>query len=217
MVGAFKGATNFSQSRYDPGMDIEKKRELWERLENESERAYRAFESYRTLPSAERTLIAAYRQYVSNPHAAKPSDTWSRWVNQFAWRERATAHDAHLDRLRERSIEKAIREEAERQARETERTRYRYNELMTVTYDRAMEWLENAQSSDFRPSDIIQITRLHMDYLKAFEITEKPNEEVTWTEEEKAELTQIIKEIDAEEADEDLDKDPGEDEGSAGS
>jgi hypothetical protein len=43
-------------------MDIEKSRELWDRLENEPERAYRAFESYRNLPSKERTLIAAYRQ-----------------------------------------------------------------------------------------------------------------------------------------------------------
>jgi hypothetical protein len=96
-------------------MDIEKKsRELWDRLENESERAYRAFESYRNLPSSGRTLIEAYRRHVENPHAAKPSDTWSRWFGQFGWRERAAAYDAHLDRIRERSIERAIEEEAER-------------------------------------------------------------------------------------------------------
>src|SRR5215204_4187975 len=65
-VGAFEVATNISQSRYDPGMDTEKKKELWDRLENEPERAYRAFESYRNLPSAERTLIEAYRQHVGN-------------------------------------------------------------------------------------------------------------------------------------------------------
>ncbi len=41
-------------------MDSEKNsRELWARLDNESERAYRAFESYRNLPSGERTLIEA--------------------------------------------------------------------------------------------------------------------------------------------------------------
>jgi hypothetical protein len=57
---------------YDPGMDTEKKKELWVRLENEPERAYRAFESYRSLPRGERTLIEAYRQHVGNPHAAKP-------------------------------------------------------------------------------------------------------------------------------------------------
>jgi hypothetical protein len=209
-VGAFKGATNFSQSMYDSGMDIEKKKELWDRLENEPERAYRAFESYRNLPSGERTVIAAYRQHVGNPHAAKPSDTWSRWSSQFAWRERAAAYDAHLDRIRERSIEKAIEEEAERQAREAERMRGRYNELLAHGYLAAMEWLENAQPSDFRPSDIIQITRLHMDAVKAFEVSEEPREEVTWTEEELAELTQIIREIEAEETEEEPEEDSDE-------
>jgi hypothetical protein len=183
-------------------MDTEKKKELWDRLENEPERAYRAFEYYRNLPSGERTLIAAYRRHVGNPEAAKPSDTWSKWFSQYGWRERARAHDAHLDRIRGRSMEKAIEEEAERQAREAERTRYRYNELMTCGYLAAMEWLENAQPSDFRPSDIIQITRLHMDSIKAFEATQTPREEVTWTAEEEAELTQIIREIDAEGAEE---------------
>ena len=80
-------------------MDAEKKKELWDRLENEPERAYRAFEVYRNLPSSERTLISAYRLHVGNPDAAKPSDTWSRWFNQYGWRERAQAHDAHIDRL----------------------------------------------------------------------------------------------------------------------
>lgn len=71
-------------------MDIQKK-ELWDRLENEPERAYRAFECFLNLPSGQRTLLAAYKQHVGNPGAAKPSDTWSRWSSSFAWRERAAA------------------------------------------------------------------------------------------------------------------------------
>ncbi len=58
-------------------MDTEKKKELWDRLENEPERAYRAFETYRNLPSGERTVIAAYRHHTGNPDAVKPSDTYS--------------------------------------------------------------------------------------------------------------------------------------------
>ncbi len=76
-------------------MDTEK-RELWDRLENEPERAYHAFESYLALPSGERTLLEAYRSHVGNPHAAKPSDTWSGWSSQFSWRERAAAYDDHV-------------------------------------------------------------------------------------------------------------------------
>jgi len=82
-------------------MDIRKK-ELWDRLENEPERAYRAFECFLNLPSGERTLLAAYRQHVGNPDAVKPSDTWSRWSSQFAWRERAAAYDDHLASMREK-------------------------------------------------------------------------------------------------------------------
>ena len=183
-------------------------------MENEPERAYWAFECFLSLPSGERTLLAAYRQHVSNPDAVKPSDTWSRWSNQFAWRERAAAYDDRLASLRREAYERVIEEEAERQAREVEKARGRYNELMTIAYVQAAEWLENAQPSDLRAQDVMRIIGLHLDYVKALETTETPREEVTWTEEEQAELTQIIGEIEAEE---DPDKDPGEEEGSAGS
>jgi hypothetical protein len=190
-------------------MDIEKKKELWHKLENEPERAFRAFESYRNLPSGERTLIEAYRQHVGNPHAAKPSDTWSRWFSQFAWRERAAAYDAHIDRLRERSIENVIQREAEEQARQLERMRGRFNELMTIAYSEAMKYLE---SEDFvqqmRPQDVINIMKLH------FEVTQKLGDTntqttdsvVDWSEDEQRELDRIVGEIEAEEAQEE----PGE-------
>ena len=178
-------------------MDIEKSKELWDRLENEPERAYRAFEVYRNFPSAERTLIKAYRQHVGNPEASKPSDTWSRWSSAFAWRERAAAYDAHLDRIRERSIEKAIEEEAERQAREAEQTRYRYHELMTLGYVQAAEWLENVQPSDLRMQDVLKIIGLHLDAVKAFEVDRESKNEDDWSEEDLAAGEQIVKEIEA--------------------
>ena len=73
MVGALR-ATYFFRDMYYPVVDTEK-RELWDRLENEPERAYRAFESYLALASGERTILEAYRSYVGNPQAVKPSDT----------------------------------------------------------------------------------------------------------------------------------------------
>src|SRR5215211_139512 len=144
-------------------MDIQKK-ELWERLENEPERAYRAFECFLSLPSGERTLLRAYRQHVGNPDAVKPSDTWSGWSSQFAWRERAAAYDDHLASLRREAYERAIEEEAAREAREVGKVRGRYNELMTLAYRRAMEWLESAQPSDLRAQDVLKIVGLHADY-----------------------------------------------------
>jgi len=175
-------------------MDIENM-EVWDRLQNEPERAYRAFESFLALPGGKRTLLEAYRQHVGNPDAGKPSDTWSGWSNTFAWRERAAAYEDHLAGLRRDAYERVIEEEAERQAREIEKTRYRYNELMTLAYMQAMEWLENAQPSDFRSQDVMQIIKLHMDAVKAFEATERPTDEDRWTEEDEREIDRIVREI----------------------
>src|SRR4028118_1490317 len=72
----FLGTTTFFSNRYDSGMDTEKKRELWDRLDNEPERAHRAFQTFLSLPSEDRTLVEAYRGHVGNPQAVKPSDTW---------------------------------------------------------------------------------------------------------------------------------------------
>src|SRR5215211_1354763 len=176
-------------------MDIQK-RELWDRLENEPERAYRAFQTFLSLPSDHRTVVEAYRHHVGNPQAVKPSDTWVRWSHDFAWAERASAYDNHLESVRREAFERGIEEEAERQAREVEEARGRYNELMTLAYERAMEWLEEAQRSDLRSQDVIQIIRLYMDAEKAFGVKEQRVED-EWTEEDEAEVADIVKEIDA--------------------
>jgi hypothetical protein len=180
-------------------MDIEKKKELWDRLENEPERAYRAFESYRNLPSAERTLIEAYRQHVGNRDAVKPSDTWSRWSSEFAWRERAAAYDDHLESLRREAHEQVIKEEAARQAREVEKVRGRFNELMTVAYMQAMECLEDEDwlRDNLRSSDVMRIIGLHMDAVKAFEVDRESKDEADWNEEDLAAGEQIMREIEA--------------------
>ena len=185
-------------------MDIQK-RELWDRLENEPTRAFHAFESFLALHSGERTLLEAYRQHVGNPDAAKPSDTWSGWSSSFAWRERAAAYDAHMDRLREKSMEKVIQQETEERARQLERMRGRFNELMTIAYCEAMVFLESGDFlSQMRPQDVINIMKLH------FEVTEKMGDTntqntdlvVDWSQDEQRELDAIIGEIEAEEAQE---------------
>ena len=186
-------------------------RELWDRLENEPDRAYRAFECFLSLPSGERTLLEAYRQHVGNPDAAKPSDTWSGWSSSFAWRERAAAYDDHLASVRRDAYERAVEEEAARQALEVERARGRTNELMTLGYERALEWLENAQPSDLRAQDVLAIMRLHMDYVKAFEVDRDSTDEDDWTEEDDEAIADIIKEIEEQEYPDEYSEEDGED------
>jgi hypothetical protein len=169
-------------------MNRENAKQLWDRLQNEPERACRAFECFLSLPSGERTLLRAYRQHVGNPDAVKPSDTWSGWSNTFAWRERAAAYDDHLARLRREAYERAIEEEAERQAREVEKTQGRMNELLAVAHHRAMD--------NLRASDVIRIIGVHMDYVKAFHVDRESTDVGDW-EEDDAAGEQIVREIDA--------------------
>jgi hypothetical protein len=68
---------------------------------------------------------------------------------------------------------------------------------MTVGYMQAMEWLENAQRTDLRGQDVLNIIRLHMDAVKAFEATRESKDEDDWSEEDLAAGEQIIKEIEA--------------------
>jgi hypothetical protein len=188
------------------------KRELWDRLNNESERAHRAFQTFLSLPSNNRTVIGAYRSHVGNPTAHKVSDTWAKWSCDFAWAERASAYDAYLESLRREAYERVIEEEAERQAREVEKARYRSNELLTLGYERAMEWLEDAERSDIRFNDVLNLTRLYMDYLKTFDTKPESRDEDDW-EEDDTEFEEIIKEIEAESDPEDATDDSEENEG----
>ncbi len=179
-------------------MDTEKSKELWDRLENEPERAYRAFESYLTLPSGERTILSAYRHHVGNPDAAKPSDTWSGWSSQFAWRERAAAYDDHMASKRREAYERGVEEEAERQGALAERTRGHMFELLTLGYERAMECLEDEDwvRSNLRAQDVIAIAKVHLDVAKAFSTDRESKDEADWSEDD-AEFDDIIKEVDA--------------------
>jgi hypothetical protein len=95
--------------------DRESREQLWDRLSNESGRAYEAFKVYLYLPPADRTIVGAWREWTGNPEAARPSPFFKRWARDYAWSERA--HDHHLEVIRERGMEEAVKEEAKKQAR----------------------------------------------------------------------------------------------------
>ncbi len=118
-------------------MDTKESPELWEQLSNESPRAYEAYKVYMFMNPAERSLVGAWREWTGNPEAGRPSPFFEGWARDHAWSERARAHDAYIERIRRRAMEEAIREEAAAQARQVERTRFRFSELMTLGYERS--------------------------------------------------------------------------------
>jgi len=185
-------------------MDAEESRqELWHRLDNESGRAYEAFKVYMYLSPAERTVVAAWREWTGNPDARREPPYFLRWSHDYAWSERARAHDHHLDIIREAGMEEAIKEEAARQARQVELVRGRFSELMARAYNEAIEYLE---SGDFvrnlRPGDVVQILKIHLETTHKLgrSETNAPGDApaVDWTEDEQRELDRILDEIETE-------------------
>src|SRR5215204_4678685 len=173
----------------------ESREQLWHRLSNESARAYEAFKVYMYLPPGDRTPLAAWRAYSGNPNASKTPPYFFGWGKDYAWSERARAHDHHLEVIRESGMEQAIKEEAARQARQVEQVRGRFNELMAITYERAIEYMEDDSfMQQLRPADVMQILKLHLETtIKLGDPTsEAPDSEVDWSEDEQRELDRIL-------------------------
>jgi hypothetical protein len=183
-------------------MARQERKELWHQLDNESNRAHEAFKLYMYLAPADRSVNKAWREWSGNPDAKREPPYFAGWSQNFAWPERARAHDHHLELVRERGTEKAIEEEAKKQARAVEKLHYRYHELMAMGYERAMQYLED---DDFvkhmRPSDVVALIKLHFEGLSKLGETSAQNTESTvdWSEDEQRELERIVGEIDAEE------------------
>ena|SRR3712207_2169130 len=108
-------------------------------------------------------------------------------------------------------MEDAIQQEAEEQARQLERMRGRFNELMSIAYERAIEYLENEDFvQQMRPQDVIHIIRLHVEAIEKQGGFNPPEQEVEWTEDELAEVDRILEEIEAEEPQEEPEEGSGE-------
>jgi hypothetical protein len=187
-------------------MDTEESKEqLWHRLDNESGRAYEAFKVYMFMSPAERSVAGAWREWAGNPEAARPSPFFEGWSRDYAWSERARAHDHHLELIRERAMEEAIKEEAANQARQAERVRGRFYELMAITYERAITYLEDDSFVEqLRPADVVQILKLHLETIQKLggPASQAPDLGVDWTEDELREVDTILGEIESEEAQE---------------
>jgi hypothetical protein len=179
----------------------ESRQELWHRLDNESGRAYEAFKVYMYLSPADRSIVQAWREWIGNSDASREQPFFLRWSHDFAWSERARAHDHHLEVIREQGMEEAIKEEAARQATQVERVRGRFHELMAITYEKTIAYMEDDSFIEqLRPADVVQILKLHLETtLKLGDPTsEAPDLVVDWSEDEQRELDRILGEIDAE-------------------
>jgi hypothetical protein len=83
---------------------------LWGRQKGETPKAFAAWQVYRGILASERSYQAAARELGRN--RALVVD----WAKRFRWQERIAAWDAHVEDLRVKAQEDAIREMDERHA-----------------------------------------------------------------------------------------------------
>jgi len=87
--------------------------EIWERLPNESSKAYQAFCIYRDL-GVERSL-----EKVAQNRGKPGSRSWlDSWSTKYHWVERARAYDDYLEQEKRKEREKAILEMVDRHIKE---------------------------------------------------------------------------------------------------
>jgi hypothetical protein len=161
---------------------VDTEKELWDRLEPETDRAFEAFRTFLSLPSSDRTLVAAYRRFVGNPDASKLSDAWNEWARRYAWKERARAYDNHLEHIRQKGMEDAIYAEAKKQSLVQERMRGNLSEQLINYHQKVMDFLEEVDPSGMRFSDAIAVTRLYIEHVDKFGSGDEAKERDEWTE-----------------------------------
>lgn len=102
----------------------------WERQPGEGSPAYRAFCAYRDLApeplTGARSLAAAYNT-LRPPEKRLARDwapkEWKGWAEKWQWKERVAQWDQHLDRIRQKGVEKVVQQQGERWAQASEKIR----------------------------------------------------------------------------------------------
>lgn len=119
---------------------------LWDRQDEETQRAYDAFCQYRDYRPA-RSVDKAF-QKAQNSTKTAPSH-WMRWAVDYDWKRRAEAYDAHLE-LAARS-----RREADH-LQELDAYRNRQKQLAAATIHASITLLQKSSErlKDLKPEEI---------------------------------------------------------------
>ena len=147
---------------------MEEKLVSWERQPNETNPAWAAFQIYRNLLPADRTLLQAYRT-AKGQEKGGVCGTWRRWFEQNNWRDRAEGYDRHVDEKMRLELE-GQRIEAQKETADLGRMlrQKAYNSLRVLTpisqsigeKDGMEVWIMEAKLT---PSDIARLASVGVD------------------------------------------------------
>ncbi len=112
----------------------------WERLKNESSKAYEAFCVYRD-QGINRSITNTSQELNKN------RTTIGEWSSKFEWVKRAAAWDDEQDRIAREIAQKE-------QAEEIKKMRKRHAALAKKMLDTAEEALDAFELDDFKPADV---------------------------------------------------------------
>ena len=129
-------------------------------MPGESDKAYRAFECYLDMPYWERKDLYAYRNYVGNPEAPHVSATWLSWKEEYFWEERVRAYDSYVQKERREQTIKAQVEAGYARGDELARMEQRMFHVQELIYEKLREKLEEDDRQDWRPMDLINLSRV---------------------------------------------------------
>ena len=131
--------------------------EPWERIEGESNKAFRAFTAFRDLLPEERSIRKALVK-LWGPKADGRQRTAEGWSSQWRWQERAAAWDDHLDKTKVEAKEESIKE--------VERA---HAEAAKKMWEQGLSWMDGLSAEDITAQDVrtfivegIKLQRLSM-------------------------------------------------------
>ena len=130
------------QSSSDAANDSAEDSEYWDRLPEESSKAWFAFKTYLHLGPT-RSLSKVRRELDKEYGYIKQLEKWS---SHYSWVGRARAWDRHIDEARQKEYIGAIKEMAQRQA-----------QLGRELQDKAQEGLQKLDVSALKPADLVKL------------------------------------------------------------
>jgi len=87
--------------------------ESWERLRNESSKAFAAFCAFRDFGPERNIRKAVDSTEKDEGVRAKRYRVWRNWCSEFKWRERAADFDRYIERIKQEELRKTIEAQGE--------------------------------------------------------------------------------------------------------